>query len=114
MDFSKIRDIFTPFPAEFREHFYIDSQIVIIHGSPQVFKMILRQDPPFIINDHRLGIVIRGEVKANINLVEKRITARTRHYHHPLGVLTRRGHLWFRHCQQFPIAFPTWTDTTSL
>ena len=75
MDFSKIRDIFTPFPAEFREHFYIDSQIVIIHGSPQVFKMILRQDPPFIINDHRLGIVIRGEVKANINLVEKRITA---------------------------------------
>ncbi|MBR1546802.1 MAG: AraC family transcriptional regulator [Prevotella sp.] len=75
MDFSKMQDIFSPTPAEIREHLYIDNHIAIIHGSPKVFKLMMQQNPPFIINDHRLGIIVRGEIKAIINLVEKKITS---------------------------------------
>lgn len=75
MDFSKMQDIFSPSPAEIREHLYIDHHIAIIHSSPKVFKLMMQQNPPFIINDHRLGIIVKGEIKAIINLVEKRITA---------------------------------------
>ncbi|MBQ7420488.1 MAG: AraC family transcriptional regulator [Prevotella sp.] len=75
MDFSKMQDIFSPTPAEIREHLYIDNHIAIIHSSPKVFKLMMQQNPPFIINDHRLGIIVRGEIKAIINLVEKRIIA---------------------------------------
>ena len=32
---------------------------------------MLRQQPPFAINDHRLGIILQGEIRVNVNLVDK-------------------------------------------
>ena len=77
MNFSRMRDIFEAHPQQIREHVFMNSELAIIHGDPQVFKLILQQNPPFTIDDHRLGIIVRGELRANINLVEKHLTAGT-------------------------------------
>lgn len=77
MNFSRMRDIFEPHLSHIREHIFINKELVIIHGDPQVFQLIIQQKPPFSIDDHRLGIVIKGHVRVNINLVEKDISGGT-------------------------------------
>ena len=75
MDFTKMRDIFEPHIAHIREQIYLDQQLAILHGNAQVFKLMFQHHPPFVINDHRLGIVTRGTAEINVNLVEKTISA---------------------------------------
>ena len=75
MNFPRMRDIFEPHIMQVREHIFMNSELAIVHGNPQVFRLIVQQKPPFIIDDHRLGIVTRGELRANINLVEKNLSA---------------------------------------
>lgn len=77
MNFSKMRDIFEPHIEKVREHAFINQELGIVYGDPQVFKLVIQHQPPFTIDDHRLGLIVHGEVCANINLVEKRLTAGT-------------------------------------
>lgn len=77
MNFSRMRDIFEPHIQQIREHIFMNSELAILHGSPQAFQLIVQQKPPFTIDDHRLGIIVRGDIKVNLNLVEKRLTAGT-------------------------------------
>ena len=77
MNFSRMREILTPHIAEIREHIFMNSELAIIHGDPKVFRLILQHEPPFAIDDHRLGMVVRGELRVNINLVERHLTAGT-------------------------------------
>ncbi|MBQ8463134.1 MAG: AraC family transcriptional regulator [Prevotella sp.] len=77
MNFSRMRDIFEPHIQQIREHIYIDNELAIVHGDPRVFQLIVQQKPPFSIDDYRLGLIAKGEIKGNINLVEKHITAGT-------------------------------------
>ncbi|MBQ9645680.1 MAG: AraC family transcriptional regulator [Prevotella sp.] len=74
MSLPRMRDILEPHHAMMHEHFYIDGQLAIVRGFAEVMRFIIRQDPPFYIDDCRLGIVIRGEVRVNLNLVEKSFT----------------------------------------
>ena len=71
MNFSRMRDIFEPHLAQIREHIYFTDELGIVHGNPVVFQLIIRQQPPFVIDDYRLGIVVRGHAHVSINLVEK-------------------------------------------
>ena len=75
MSLSRMRNIFEPHLQKLREGIFINSELAILHGNPDVFQLVIQQKPPFCINDHRLGIVTKGTVDTNINLVEKHITA---------------------------------------
>lgn len=77
MNFSRMRDIFEPHLSHIREHLFINRELAILHGDPQAFRLIIQQKPPFSIDDHRLGIIISGQVRVNFNLVEKTINADT-------------------------------------
>ena len=77
MDFSRMRDIFEPHLAHIREHIFINKELAIVHGTHEVFRLIVQQKPPFSIDDHRLGIILRGQIRVNFNLVEKTLQAGT-------------------------------------
>ena len=68
MDLSRMRDIITPHMAQMRENITFNSELGIVHGDQTLFRLLMRQKPPFIINDHRFGIVLRGEGNVNFNL----------------------------------------------
>lgn len=77
MDMSRMRDIFKTNFAQISDHVYFSNELAMIHGDPLVFRLIVQQTPPFIINDHRLGIITRGEGLVNFNLVDRHIHAGT-------------------------------------
>lgn len=75
MNFSRMRDIFEPHIQDIREQIFINNELAVIRSNLQVFRLMIQQRPPFIIDDHRLGIITRGTIRANINLVEKQLSA---------------------------------------
>ena len=77
MDFSRIRDIFEANNGKVREQFFFNHDLGILHGNAQVLQLIVEQQPPFAIDDHRFGILLRGELRVNINLVERTISPGT-------------------------------------
>ena len=77
MDVSRMRDIFTDNFSQIRENVFFSNELAMIHGNPLVFRLIMQQQPPFVINDHRLGMITRGEGFVNFNLVDRHLTAGT-------------------------------------
>ena len=77
MSLSRMRDILEPHLSQIREKVFINNELAVVNGDPRVFSLVLRQQPPFTINDHRLGILASGEIRVNVNLVEKVLTAGT-------------------------------------
>lgn len=75
MSLARMRHIFEPHLGLLRESLFMSDDLVILHGDARVFPLVLQQTPPFLINDHRLGMLVRGEIRANINLMDKHITA---------------------------------------
>ena len=75
MSLSLMRDIFEPHRAQIREHLFINNELAVIFGDPLIFRLVMQQVPPFTIDDHRMGIITQGEIRVNVNLVEKRFTA---------------------------------------
>ena len=77
MSLSRMRSLFAPHLQQIRESIFFNNELAVLHGDPHVFRIVMEQSPPFSINDHRLGILLRGEICASINLVEKRIRSGT-------------------------------------
>ena len=77
MSLSHIHSLLTPHLQQLRKNLFINNEIMILHGDPILFRILMKQQPPFIINDHRMGILVCGEMRVNINLVEKHLTAGT-------------------------------------
>ena len=78
MNYSRMRDILTPHFAQMREYSYISNELGMINGDPSVFLYIVQQNqPPFVIDDYRMGIFVGGEARLTINLVERHITPGT-------------------------------------
>ena len=78
MNYSRMKDILSPHIAQMREYSYISNELGMIYGDPSVFLTVLsHSQPPFIIDDYRLGILMRGEIRASINLVERQLTSGT-------------------------------------
>ena len=71
MSISRMRDILEPHLSQIHEFIYIGQELAVIHGDPRAFRLVLRQQPPFVINDHRMGLILQGEIRVNVNLVEK-------------------------------------------
>ena len=83
MDITRMRDILTPHLSQIREHVFLNSELGMVRGDHTVFSLMMRQKPPFAINDHRLGIIIRGEADININLQDRHLTSGTLVYISP-------------------------------
>ena len=48
-----------------------------------VFSLLMRQNPPLTINDHRFGIIMNGEAVINFNLQDRHLTSGTLIYISP-------------------------------
>jgi AraC-like DNA-binding protein len=77
MDVSLMRGIFTDNFSQISENVFFSNELAMIHGNPTVFRLIMQQQPPFVINDHRLGMIVRGEGFVNFNLVDRHLRAGT-------------------------------------
>lgn len=91
MNFTRMQGIVEAnkrFVTRERVPFFINSELAVVYGDTTVFRMAIRQGPPFSIDDHRMGVVLSGELHANINLVEKRITAGTLVYFGPGTIIS--------------------------
>ena len=92
MDASRMRDIFTPHLPLIRDHIFLNGELGIVHGDHTVFSLLMRQKPPFFINDHRLGIIVSGEAVINFNLQDRHLKAGTLVYIGP-GTIIHPKHL---------------------
>ena len=88
MDISRMRDIFAPLIEQISKNIYISNELAMLHGEPMVFRLLVQQTPPFVINDHRLGIITRGEGEVNFNLVDHHLTEGTLIYIGPGTIIT--------------------------
>ncbi len=77
MDATRMRDILTPHLSQIREHIFMNSELAMVRGDSTVFSLLMRQKPPFTINDHRLGIIMNGEAEININLQDRHLKSGT-------------------------------------
>ena len=83
MDVTRMRDIFTQHLSQMREHIFLNNELGIIRGNRTVFSLMIRQNPPFTINDHRFGIIMNGEAVINLNLQDRHLTSGTLIYISP-------------------------------
>ncbi len=70
-----MRDILTPHLSQIREHVFLNSELGMVRGDRTVFSLLMRQKPPFTINDHRLGIIMSGDAVINFNLQDRHLTS---------------------------------------
>ena len=78
MDYSRMREILSPHFAHMSESSFINKELGMIYGSPNAFMLAKHHSqPPFVIDDYRMGIYVRGEVRTSINLVERNLTPGT-------------------------------------
>jgi AraC-like DNA-binding protein len=88
MDFSQMRNIFEPHFELIRKHIFFSNELGIVHTSPLVFRLVMQQNPPFAINDYRLGVILRGHLRVNFNLVEKQMEQGTLVFLGPGTIIT--------------------------
>lgn len=91
MDLSRMRDIFTPHLAQMHKKIYFNRELGILHGDSSFFEAIMQQGPPFIINDHRFGMVLAGEGHINFNLHDRVVKAGTLVYLGPGTIINPIG-----------------------
>lgn len=75
-DFSLLSTISEPHKAAMREFFFLNREIAMIRSGIKVFRRLVSHlSPPFIIDDHRFGLVTQGEAHITVNLKEKTFRA---------------------------------------
>lgn len=75
-DFSLLSTISEPHKAAMREFFFLNREIAMIRSGIKVFRRLVSHlSPPFIIDDHRFGLVTQGEAHITVNLQEKTFRA---------------------------------------
>ena len=78
MNYSRMKDILGPHYAQIHDYSYFSNELGIVYGDPRIFMLVIGQSqPPFVIDDYRLGVFVGGEIHVNINLVERHITPGT-------------------------------------
>ncbi len=73
-----MREILSPHFAHMSESSFINKELGMIYGSPNAFMLAKHHSqPPFVIDDYRMGIYVRGEARTSINLVERNLAPGT-------------------------------------
>ena len=89
VDFSRLSSIAEPHKADMREYFFLNPEMGMVRSGIKVFRTIASHlSPPFIIDDHRFGIVTQGEATVTINLQEKTLRAGTMAFLAPGSIIT--------------------------
>lgn len=89
VDFSRLSSIAEPHKADMREYFFLNPEMGMVRSGTKVFRMIASHlSPPFIIDDHRFGIVTQGEATVTINLQEKTLRAGMMAFLAPGSIIT--------------------------
>jgi len=89
VDFSRLSSIAEPHKADMREYFFLNPEMGMVRSGTKVFWMITSHlSPPFIIDDHRFGIVTQGEATVTINLQEKTLRAGMMAFLAPGSIIT--------------------------
>ncbi len=88
LDMSRMRDIIAPHFKQLSENVYFSNELALIHGNELLFQLIWKHRPPFVINDHRMGIINSGECDVNLNLVDRHVTAGTLMYLGPGTIIS--------------------------
>lgn len=60
-------------PFKQHEDFYIDQDFAMLNGNLEIFRFLLSNQTPFRIEDLRMGIILKGELHAIINLQERHL-----------------------------------------
>ena len=72
-----------------REFFFLNSEIGMVRSGIKVFRRLASHlSPPFIIDDHRFGLVTHGEAHVTVNLQEKTFRAGMMAYLAPGSIVT--------------------------
>ena len=72
MNYSRMKGVFDAHLGEIVKHAFINNELGMLYGSPNIILMIIQQHkPPIIINDFRMGMITRGRARVRVNLVEK-------------------------------------------
>ncbi len=89
VDFSSLSSIAGPHEEDMRDYFFLNREMGMVQSGIKGFRMITSHlSPPFIIDDHRFGIVTQGEATATINLQEKTLCAGTMAFLAPGSIIT--------------------------
>ena len=89
VDFSRLSSIAGSHEEDMRDYFFLNREMGMVRSGIKVFRMITSHlSPPFIIDDHRFGIVTQGEATATINLQEKTLRAGTMAFLAPGSIIT--------------------------
>ena len=76
MNYSRMKGVYDAHLGEIVKHAFINNELGMLYGSPNMFLMIIQQHkPPFTINDFRMGLITKGSARVRINLVEKELEA---------------------------------------
>ena len=89
IDYSRLSSIAEPHKADMQEYFFLNPEMGMVRSGTKVFRMIASHlSPPFIIDDHRFGIVTQGEATVTINLQEKTLRAGMMAFLAPGSIIT--------------------------
>ena len=76
IDFSRLSSIVEPHKADMREYFFLNREMGMVRSGNKVFRRLASHlSTPFIIDDHRFGLVTQGEAHITVNLQEKTFRA---------------------------------------
>ena len=56
LDVARMRDIFMNNFSQVCKSVFFSNELAMIHGDSQVIRLIMQQQPPFVINDPCLGL----------------------------------------------------------
>ncbi len=88
-DFSLLSTISEPHKAAMREYFFLNREMGMVRSGIKVFRRLASHlSTPFIIDDHRFGIVTQGEATVTINLQEKTLCAGMMAFLAPGSIIT--------------------------
>ena len=73
MDYDFIHEVVGQMNEDEGRQFIIRPDMAVIRSGVALFKMMKSKNPPFFIHDYRMGYVVKGWIRAEFNLVERRI-----------------------------------------
>lgn len=68
-----MRDVISHQKGPLTNNFYMAHDYAMVNGTPDLFRHFMLRGVPYYIDDWRVGIVLRGELQATINLKERRV-----------------------------------------
>ena len=87
IDYEMMNRLMGPQVASFRKHIIMNKSYAVVRDAPSVFHLLLKRGEPLRVDDHRMGLVLKGHVRSTINLMERQLSAGTIAYVSPGSIV---------------------------